>query len=98
MQERLVVSENQTCTGLRATISRRALPPISCWGKTVDSYRRFCEKLAGLPTEKGGFPVPEKRANSPWGKGGGERRLKTVTTNYWGLIVPGFEKSCLPDA
>ena len=36
------VRENQTCTELRSTISRHLLPPISRWGKRVDSYRKFC--------------------------------------------------------
>ena len=34
--------ENQTCTELRSTTSRHLLPPISRWGKTMDSYRKFC--------------------------------------------------------
>ena len=43
------------------------------WTRTGDSV-----DIVGLPTEKGGFPVPE-RADSPWGKGG-RRRHKMVTT------------------
>ena len=51
--------ENQTCTELRSTISRHLLPPISRWGKTVDSYRRSCRN-SRTSHRKGRFLVPEK--------------------------------------
>ena len=61
------IRENQTCTELRSTISRHLLPPISGWGKTMDSYRRFCRnsmtshrKRAFSGTGKRQIPLREK--------------------------------------
>ena len=68
------LSENQTCTDLRATISRHVVPPISWWGKTVDSFWRSCRN-SRLIEKEGGFPAQEK-GQFP----GGRKRHKMVTT------------------
>ena len=61
------IRENQTCTKLRSTISRHLLPPISRWGKAVDSYRRSCRNSKTSHRKgggRGGFRY-RKRADSP---------------------------------
>ena len=75
-----LISENQTCTDLRAAISRDILPPLfwSPTGKTVDSCRRICRSSRTSPEKQGVFPVPEN-GEFPFRK----RRAKatqTVTT------------------
>ena len=44
---------DRACGELRATISRHLLPPISRWGKTMDSYRKSCRN-SEIPTGRGG--------------------------------------------
>ena len=68
--------ENQTCTELRSTISRHLLPPISRWGKAVDSFRRSCRK-SRTSHRRGGVSGTGK--GLPFGKRG-RRRHKMVTT------------------
>ena len=86
-----IVRENQTCSDLRATISRHLLPPISQWGKTVDSYRRSCRNSKTSHRKRGrrgGFPVPEKGQFPLEKGGGGRRRHKMVTTIWCGFDSP----------
>ena len=53
------IRENETCTNLRATISRHVLPPFPGRGTLAIHAGDSLENL-GLPRETGGFPVLEK--------------------------------------
>ena len=75
-----LVSEKQTCTDLRATISHYLLPPVSLRGKTVDSYRRSCTN-SRTSQRQGGLSGTGKRANSRFGKG--RRRRHEMVTTIW---------------
>ena len=72
------LSKNQTCTDLRATVSRHILPPISWWGGTVDSYRRL-SRNSRTSHKEWGFSGTGK-GPIPLGYKGGRRGRKMVTT------------------
>ena len=75
------------------TISRRLLPPISRYGKTMDSCRRSCRNSKTSHTKgggKGGFLAPEK-GQFPLGKRGvkapsnGNHNLVQVRNGWLGF-------------
>ena len=80
----LKFSENQTCTELRATIFRVTFCPQFPGGGKQWIHSGDPVDLAGLPTEKGGFPLRQKGHFPLWRRGG---RWRVALVALWPAIL-----------
>ena len=80
------VRENQTCTNLRATVSRHVLPPFPGGGKAVDSCWRFCRNSRNSQRNKGIFGTGKRQI--PLGQKGGQNVTRNGGPQIGACLIP----------